>query len=78
MADNIIDGKLMKSIIGRLDRNAFESFFQKLFNDSEVYHGRVHRLSNIDDRVFECPAERFYQSVDAFFMCYTDKVHIMV
>lgn len=71
MADNIIDGKLMKSIIGRLDRNAFESFFQKLFNDSEVYHGRVHRLSNIDDRVFECPAERFYQSVDAFFMCYT-------
>jgi hypothetical protein len=71
MADNIIDGKLIKSIIGKFDRNAFESFFQKLLNDSDVYQGRVYRLSNIDDRIFECPAERFYQSIDAFFMCYT-------
>lgn len=71
MADNIIDRKLIKSIIGKFDRNAFESFFQKLFNDSDVYKGTVYRLSNIDDRIFECPAERFYQSVDAFFMCYT-------
>ena len=71
MENNIAEMKLLKSIIGRFNRNTFESFFQKLFNDSDVYHGNIYRLSNIDDRIFECPPERFYQSTDTFLMCYT-------
>ena len=62
---------LIKSIIEKFDRNAFEAFFQKLLNDSELYSGKIERLSFIDDSIFECPPERFYQSAEAFFICYT-------
>lgn len=61
---------LMKTIISRFDKNAFEAFFQKLFNESEIYRGEVKKLTHIDNRIFECPPERFYQCADAFFMCY--------
>jgi len=71
MSESVMDRKLIKSIINRFDRNAFEAFFQKLFNDSDVYRGNIYRLPKIDDRIFECPAERFCQSADAFLMCYT-------
>lgn len=65
-----MDNSLMKTIIGRFDRNAFEAFFQRLANES-AYRGKIERLSQIDDRIFECPPERFYPCTDAFLMCYT-------
>ena len=65
-----MDITLAKSIIGRFDKNAFESFFQKLLNESDVYNRTVERLPEIDDRIFESPPERFYQSADAFFVHY--------
>ena len=66
-----MDSALMKSIIGRFDRNAFEAFFQQLFNQSELYNGKLEKLSDIDDRIFESPPERFYQSADVFLMYYS-------
>ena len=65
-----MDDDLIKSIIGRFDRNAFEAFFKRLLSNSELYSGKIEKLSHIDDRIFECPPERFYQSADAFLMCY--------
>lgn len=65
-----MDDDLIKTIIGRFDRNTFEAFFQRLLNESELYSGKIEKLSHIDDRIFECPPERFYQSADAFLMCY--------
>ena len=53
----------------RFDRNAFDSFFQKLISDSS-YGRDVKRVNEIDDRIFDCLPERFNYSVDAFFLCY--------
>ena len=53
-----MDDDLIKSIIGRFDRNAFEAFFQRLLNESELYSGKIEKLSHIGDRIFECPPER--------------------
>lgn len=66
-----MDNALIKSIIGSFDKNVFEAFFLKMLDQSNLYKGKTKRLSYIDDRVFECSAERFYQSADVFFMCYT-------
>ena len=65
-----MDTDLMKAIISRFDRNAFEEFFQRLINQSNTYPGKIDRLSDIDDCIFECPPDRFYQSTDAFFIYY--------
>jgi hypothetical protein len=60
---------ILKKIIERFDRNAFDSFFQKLINDPS-YGRAVKRVNEIDDRIFDCLPERFNYSVDAFFLCY--------
>jgi len=65
-----MDDKLLKSVIGRFDRNAFEGFFQKLLAHPS-YGREVKRLTDIDDRIYDCLPERFNYSVDAFFMCYS-------
>jgi hypothetical protein len=60
-------GKILsKTIIERLDKNAFDSFFQKLINDPS-YGRDVTRVNDIDYRIFDCLPERFIYSVDAFF-----------
>ena len=66
-----MDSMLMKSIISRFDNNAFDAFFRRMLDKSEIYGRTTKRLSNIDDKIFECSAERFYQSVDTFFLCYS-------
>lgn len=64
-----MNNKLNKKIMERFDRNAFDSFFQKLISDPS-YGRDVKRVNEIDDRIFDCLPERFNYSVDAFFMCY--------
>lgn len=46
-----MDDKLLKAVIGRFDRNAFEGFFQKLLADPS-YSRKVKRLTYIDDRIY--------------------------
>ncbi|MBP2640450.1 MAG: hypothetical protein H6Q66_1401 [Firmicutes bacterium] len=50
---------LMKSIIGRFDNNSFKTFFQRMLDQSDFYNGKTKKFSNIDDRIFARPAERF-------------------
>lgn len=64
-----MDNILNKTIIERFDKNAFDSFFQKLIGDPS-YGRDVKRVNEIDDRIFDCLPERFNYSVDAFFLCY--------
>lgn len=64
-----MDNILNKTIIERFDKNAFDSFFQKLINDPS-YGRDVKRVNEIDHRIFDCLPERFNYSVDAFFLCY--------
>lgn len=66
-----MDKELAKRIIERLDRNAFEAFFQELINTSPLHGQNTERLTDIDSRIYECPPERFYQSADVFLMCYS-------
>lgn len=65
-----INAELMKKIISRFDRNAFESFLFKLAAQ-DSYSCNLKKLVDIDDRILDSYIPyRFGATVNAFFMCY--------
>lgn len=55
--------------ISNLSKNGFEAFLKHLLmHDSIFYSARP--LSGIDDRIIECPPERYFQNADAFILNY--------
>lgn len=61
--------EIARIAIRHLNKNGFEAFVKYLIeNDSNFYTARS--LTNIDERIIECPPERYFQSADAFFLSY--------
>lgn len=67
MAEDNTNRSLLSHILGRLDKNSFEMFFQTLLNDDDSYHGRLIRRTDIDEKIFDCPAERFANLLMSFY-----------
>ena len=62
-----MDDTAIRNIIGAFDKNAFQSFFDKLvfhFNDG------ISVPKKISDNIWASQAERFFQSEQAFFLNY--------
>lgn len=66
-------GKVLSEIariaIGQLNRNGFEAFVKYLIEFEGKFSG-ARTLTEIDERIIECPPERFYHCADAFFLNY--------
>lgn len=55
--------------ISHLSKHGFEAFVKYLIeHDDNFYNAR--QLRDIDERIFECPPERYFQSADAFIINY--------
>lgn len=62
-----MDDVAIRNIIGAFDKNAFQSFFDKLVLH---FNGGVSVPEKISDNIWASQAERFFQSEQAFFLSY--------
>lgn len=52
--------EIARTAIGQLNRNGFEAFVKYLIDSEDGFSG-ARTLAEIDERIIECPPERFYQ-----------------
>ena len=62
-----MDDTAIRNIIGAFDKNAFQSFFNKLVLH---FNGGISVPKKISDNIWASQAERFFQSEQAFFLNY--------
>lgn len=61
--------EIARLAISHLSKNGFEAFVKHLIDNNSVFCD-ARQLSDIDERIIECPPERYYQSADAFMLNY--------
>ena len=61
--------EIARLAISHLSKHGFEAFVKYLIkHDGNFYNAR--QLRDIDERIIECPPERYFQSADAFILNY--------
>ena len=57
--------EIARLAISHLSKHGFEAFVKYLIEHDDNSHN-ARQLSVIDERIIECPPERYFQSADAF------------
>lgn len=61
--------EIARLAISHLSKHGFEAFVKYLIEHDDNFHN-ARQLSDIDERIIECPPERYVQSADTFILNY--------
>lgn len=61
--------EIARLAISHLSKHGFEAFVKYLIEHDDYFYN-ARQLNDIDERIIECPPERYFQSTDAFILNY--------